>query len=51
MRPPGAREIEDIGQNALSFAEVKALASGDPLILDKARADAEATRLARLERA
>ena len=46
-----SREIEDIGENALSFAEVKALASGDPLILEKARADAEATRLARLERA
>ena len=25
------REIEDIGENTLSFAEVKALASGDPL--------------------
>jgi hypothetical protein len=45
------REIEDIGENTLSFAEVKALASGDPLILDKARADAETTRLARLQRA
>ncbi len=45
------REIEDIGDNALSFAEVKALASGDPLILDKAHADAEVTRLSRLERA
>ena len=31
-----AREIDDIGDAALSFAEVKALASGDPLILDKA---------------
>ncbi|MGO9954738.1 MAG: helicase-related protein [Solirubrobacteraceae bacterium] len=46
-----AREIEDIGDNALSFAEVKALASGDPLILAKAHADAEVTRLSRLERA
>jgi hypothetical protein len=45
------REIEDIGDNALSFAEVKALASGDPLILDQANADAEVTRLSRLERA
>ena len=45
------REIEDIGKNTLSFAEVKALASGDPLVLDKARVDAEVTRLARLERA
>jgi N12 class adenine-specific DNA methylase len=46
-----AREIEDIGDNTLSFAEVKALASGDPLILDKAHADAELTGLSRLERA
>jgi hypothetical protein len=45
------REIEDIGENALSFAEVKALASGDPLILEKAHADADATRFARLQRA
>jgi hypothetical protein len=34
------REIEDLGENTLSFAEVKALASGDPLILDKARIEA-----------
>ena len=45
------REVEDIGENTLSFAEVKALASGDPLILEKAKLDAEVTRLARLERA
>ena len=45
------REIEDIGDNALSFAEVKALASGDPLILEKATADAELVRLQRLQRA
>jgi N12 class adenine-specific DNA methylase len=45
------REVEDIGENTLSFAEVKALASGDPLILDKAKIDAEVTRLHRLERA
>ena len=45
------REIDDIGDSALSFAEVKALASGDPLILEKAAADAERTRLERLQRA
>jgi len=45
------RQVEDIGDNALSFAEVKALASGDPLILDKAQADAEHARLSRLQRA
>ena len=45
------REIEDIGETALSYSEVKALATGDPRILDKARADADAARLERLERA
>lgn len=45
------REMEDVGDNALSFAEVKALASGDPLILEKAHADSELTRLERLSRA
>jgi hypothetical protein len=46
-----AREIDDIGDSALSFAEVKALASGDPLILEHAQASADLTRLQRLERA
>ncbi len=45
------REIEDIGETALSYSEVKALATGDPRILDKARADADSARLERLERA
>jgi N12 class adenine-specific DNA methylase len=45
------REIEDIGDNALSFAEVKALAAGDPLILEQANLSAEVTRLQRLQRA
>ena len=44
------REIEDIGDTALSYAEVKALASGDPRILEKARTDSETTRLERLHR-
>jgi len=45
------REIEEIADNALSFAEVKALAAGDPLILDQATLSAEVTRLQRLQRA
>ena len=45
------RAIEDIGDQALSYTEVKALASGDPLILDQARAQNDVTRLERLERA
>ncbi len=45
------RSIEDIGDNTLSFAEVKALAAGDTLILEQAKASAELTRLQRLQRA
>jgi len=45
------REIDEIADNALSFAEVKALAAGDRLILDQANLSAEATRLQRLQRA
>jgi hypothetical protein len=42
------REIEDIGDTALSYNEVKALAAGNPLLLDHAEALAELTRLERL---
>ena len=45
------REMEDIGDQALNANEVKALATGDPLILDKAQADADLNRLERLKRA
>src|SRR6516165_8922947 len=45
------REIEDIGDAALSYNEVKALATGKPLLMEKAEADAELTRLERAERA
>jgi hypothetical protein len=45
------RQVEDIGDNALSFAEVKALAAGDMLILEHAQATAELTRLSRLKQA
>jgi hypothetical protein len=45
------REIEDIGDAALSYNEVKALATGNPLLMDKAEADADLTRLERAERA
>jgi hypothetical protein len=47
---PDAREITDIGDTALSFAEVKALATGNPLLMDKADADATLARLQRGER-
>jgi hypothetical protein len=45
------REIEDLGDDVIGFAELKAIASGDPLILDKAKIDAEAERLHRVHRA
>jgi hypothetical protein len=45
------REIEDIGEVTLSYQEVKALATGNPLLLEQAKADAELARLERLERA
>lgn len=44
------REMEDIGDNTLSFNEVKAIASGDPLILERAEVEQEVTTLTRLER-
>jgi N12 class adenine-specific DNA methylase len=44
------RDVEDIDDQALSYAEVKALATGDPLVLEKASIDAEVARLTRLER-
>jgi N12 class adenine-specific DNA methylase len=46
-----AREIEDVGEAALTYQEVKALATGNPLLLEQARAEAELARLERTERA
>jgi N12 class adenine-specific DNA methylase len=43
-------EIEDIGDMTLSATEVKALSSGNPLLIEKAAADAEVARLVMLER-
>ena len=45
------REIEDLGEDVIGFAELKAIASGDPLILEKAKIDAEVERLGRVQRA
>lgn len=45
------REIEDIGDSALSLAETKALAADDPLVLEKATIDSQVTKLQRLDRA
>lgn len=42
------RRIEDIDGAALTYAEVKAIASGNPLVIEKAGVDAEVARLSRL---
>ncbi|HVX12067.1 MAG TPA: DEAD/DEAH box helicase family protein [Pirellulales bacterium] len=46
----GVRCAEDIGGQELSYAEVKAIASGNPAVLTLAEADAELQRLAILKR-
>src|SRR5207245_1898274 len=45
-----ARRAEDIGSQELSYAEVKAIASGNPAVLTLAEADAELQRLALLNK-
>jgi N12 class adenine-specific DNA methylase len=44
------RSAEDIGSQELSYAEVKAIASGNPAVLTLAEADAELQRLALLKK-
>ncbi len=44
----GIRSLEDVELAALSYAEVKALASGNPLVIEKAGVDAEVARLSTL---
>jgi N12 class adenine-specific DNA methylase len=42
---PGLRAAEDVELVALTYAEVKAIASGNPLVLEKAGIDAEVSKL------
>ncbi|HEX6037270.1 hypothetical protein, partial [Longimicrobium sp.] len=51
MGDPSIREIADNDSVTLSYAEVKALAAGNPLILEKASAEAEIARLRRARNA
>src|ERR1700719_719470 len=44
------RRAEDIGSQELSYAEVKAIASGNPAVLTLAEADAELQRLTLLKK-
>jgi hypothetical protein len=46
----GVRKAEDIGGQELSYAEVKAIASGNPAVLTLAEADAELQRLSVLRK-
>lgn len=45
----GVRSMEDAELSALSFAEVKALASGNPMVIEKASVDAEVMKLSMLK--
>jgi SNF2 family DNA or RNA helicase len=45
------RRLEDLDSAALTYAEVKAIASGNPLVIEKAQVDAELIRLTRLRSA
>ncbi|MBX3602333.1 MAG: DEAD/DEAH box helicase [Rubrivivax sp.] len=44
----GLRSVEDVELATLSYAEVKALASGNPLVIEKAGVDAEIARYSSL---
>ncbi|MDQ6911278.1 MAG: DEAD/DEAH box helicase family protein [Verrucomicrobiota bacterium] len=44
------RRAEDVDSAALTYAEVKAIASGNPLVIERATIDAEVMRLTRLKR-
>ena len=45
---PAGRDVDDIGDATLSYAEVKALATGNPLLLELAETNAQVTRLRHL---
>jgi hypothetical protein len=42
----GLRSVEDISMTAMSYAELKAIASGNPLVMEKAAVDAKVQKLA-----
>lgn len=44
------RRAEDVDAAALTYAEVKAIASGNPLVIEKATIDVEVMRLTRLQK-
>lgn len=44
----GLRTVEDLTMGALTYAEIKAIASGNPVVLEKATVDAEVCKLTML---
>ena len=46
-----ARQVDDVGEQSLSYGEVKALATGNPLIMEKAGVDSEVAKLDRMAHA
>ena len=49
-RDLNARSVEDIDAQALTYAEMKALATGNPAIIEKVEVDSELRKLSALER-
>ena len=45
----GLRTVEDLSMGALTYAEIKAIASGNPLVLERATVDTEVMKLAILK--
>lgn len=45
------REIEDVGEVTLNYAEYKAVGSGNPLVLERSEVEQKVRKLQRLERA
>ena len=50
VRDVTVRRAEDMDSAALTYAEVKAIASGNPLVIENASIDAEVMRLTRLKK-
>lgn len=50
MTGKAGRRSEDVGDVTISYEEMKAAATGNPLLVDHAKAKADVTRLERLER-
>jgi N12 class adenine-specific DNA methylase len=48
---PDGRDLDDVGDAALTFGEIKALSTGNPLIMEKAGIESDLARLERLARA